>query len=68
MLPPVVSEVRVSRQGDVGIIALNFFLLEPVLAEVPKALETVEGTLFVTLVAEARPRVARAGAGQVGGT
>lgn len=38
MLPPVVPEVRVSRRGDVGIIAFNFFLLEPVLAEVQKAI------------------------------
>ena len=39
MLPPVVPEVRVSRQGDVGIIAFNFFLLEPVLGEVQKAIQ-----------------------------
>ena len=39
MLPPVVPEVRVSRRGDVGIIAFNFFLLEPVLGEVQKAIE-----------------------------
>jgi len=39
MLPPVVPEVRVSRIGDVGIIAFNFFLLQPILGEVRKAIE-----------------------------
>jgi carboxyl-terminal processing protease len=39
MLPPVVPEVRVSRLGDVGIIAFNFFLLQPVLGEVQKAIQ-----------------------------
>jgi carboxyl-terminal processing protease len=38
MLPPVVPEVRLSRRGDVGIIAFNFFLLTPVLAEVKQAI------------------------------
>ena len=41
MLPPVVPEVRVTRQRDVGIIAFNFFLLQPVLGEVQKAIETM---------------------------
>jgi len=39
LMPPVVPEVRVSRVGDVGIIAFNFFLLEPVLGEVQKAID-----------------------------
>jgi carboxyl-terminal processing protease len=39
MLPPVVPEVRVTRQRDVGIIAFNFFLLDPVLGEVQKAID-----------------------------
>ena len=39
LMPPIVPEVRVSRQGDVGIIAFNFFLLEPILGEVQKAIE-----------------------------
>jgi carboxyl-terminal processing protease len=39
MLPPVVPEVRVSRRGDVGIIAFNFFLLDPILGEVQRAIE-----------------------------
>ncbi len=39
LMPPIVPEVRVSRVGDVGIIAFNFFLLEPILGEVQKAIE-----------------------------
>jgi carboxyl-terminal processing protease len=39
LMPPVVPEVRVARMGDVGIIAFNFFLLEPVLGEVQKAID-----------------------------
>jgi carboxyl-terminal processing protease len=39
LMPPIVPEVRVSRAGDVGIIAFNFFLLQPVLGEVQKAID-----------------------------
>jgi carboxyl-terminal processing protease len=39
MMPPVVPEVRVARVGDVGVIAFNFFLLQPILAEVQTAIE-----------------------------
>lgn len=39
LMPPIVPEVRVSRSGDVGIIAFNFFLLQPILGEVQKAIE-----------------------------
>jgi carboxyl-terminal processing protease len=39
MMPPIVPEVRVLRRGDVGIIAFNFFLLEPVLGEIQKAID-----------------------------
>ena len=39
LMPPIVPEVRVSRAGDVGVIAFNFFLLEPILGEVQKAIE-----------------------------
>jgi len=39
LMPPVVPEVRVARVGDVGLIAFNFFLLEPILGEVGKAIE-----------------------------
>jgi carboxyl-terminal processing protease len=39
MMPPIVPEVRVSHRGDVGIIAFNFFLLQPILVEVQTAIE-----------------------------
>jgi len=39
LMPPIVPEVRVSHSGDVGVIAFNFFLLEPILGEVQKAIE-----------------------------
>jgi carboxyl-terminal processing protease len=39
LLPPLYPEVHVSQVGDVGVIAFNFFLLEPVLAEVQKAID-----------------------------
>jgi len=39
LMPPIVPEVRVSHAGEVGIIAFNFFLLEPILGEVQKAIE-----------------------------
>jgi len=45
LMPPIVPEVRVSRAGDVGVIAFNFFLLEPILGEVQKAIEINLGTI-----------------------
>ncbi len=39
LLPPLYPEVRVSQIGDVGVISFNFFLLEPVLTEVQKAID-----------------------------
>jgi carboxyl-terminal processing protease len=39
LLPPLYPEVQVTQVGDVGVIAFNFFLLEPVLGEVQKAID-----------------------------
>ena len=39
LLPPLYPEVHVSHVGDVGVIAFNFFLFEPVLTEVQKAID-----------------------------
>jgi carboxyl-terminal processing protease len=39
LMPPVVPEVRVARAGGVGIIAFNFFLLDPILGEVQRAID-----------------------------
>jgi len=38
-LPPLYPEVHVRQQGDVGIISFNVFLLEPVLAEIKRAID-----------------------------
>lgn len=38
-LAPIHPEVRVHQLGDVGVIAFNFFLLQPVLADVQAAIE-----------------------------
>jgi carboxyl-terminal processing protease len=39
LLPPLYPEVRVTHAGEVGVIAFNFFLLEPVLGQVQKAID-----------------------------
>jgi len=39
LMPPIVPEVHVGHVGDVGVIAFNFFLLQPILAEVERAVE-----------------------------
>lgn len=39
LMPPIVPEVHVTHAGDVGIVAFNFFLLQPILAEVEKAIQ-----------------------------
>ncbi|MGD0836442.1 MAG: S41 family peptidase [Polyangia bacterium] len=39
LMPPIVPEVRTARHGEVGVIAFNFFLLEPILSEVQSAID-----------------------------
>jgi carboxyl-terminal processing protease len=39
LLPPLHPEVQVTQVGDVGVISFNFFLLQPVLGEVQKAID-----------------------------
>jgi carboxyl-terminal processing protease len=39
LLPPLYPEVHAREQGNVGIISFNVFLLEPVLAEVERAID-----------------------------
>jgi carboxyl-terminal processing protease len=39
LLPPLHPQVKVTQIGDVGIIAFNFFLLDPVLGEVQRAID-----------------------------
>jgi carboxyl-terminal processing protease len=38
-LPPLYPEVRSRQQGDIGIISFNIFLLQPVLADLKKAID-----------------------------
>jgi carboxyl-terminal processing protease len=54
LMPPIVPEVRVSRIGDVGIIAFNFFLLDPILGEVTRAIERFRASGAKALVLDLR--------------
>jgi carboxyl-terminal processing protease len=38
-LPPLYPEVRVEQRGDVGILAFNIFLLQPVMTDIKRAME-----------------------------
>jgi carboxyl-terminal processing protease len=57
LLPPLYPEVHVSQVGDVGVIAFNFFLLEPVLGEVQKAIDgfRARGTKAIILDLRGNP-------------
>jgi carboxyl-terminal processing protease len=39
LMPPIVPEVRIWNVGEVGVVAFNFFLLQPILSEVEKGIE-----------------------------
>jgi carboxyl-terminal processing protease len=57
LLPPLYPEVHVSHVGEVGVIAFNFFLLEPVLSEVQKAIDgfRARGTKAIILDLRGNP-------------
>jgi carboxyl-terminal processing protease len=57
LLPPLYPEVHVSHVGDVGVIAFNFFLLEPVLSEVQRAIDgfRARGTRAIILDLRGNP-------------
>jgi len=38
-LPPLYPEVRADMRGDIGILAFNIFLLQPVMADIKRAME-----------------------------
>jgi len=38
-LPPLYPEVRVEQRGDIGILAFNIFLLQPVMNDIKRALD-----------------------------
>ncbi len=54
LMPPIVPEVRVSHVGDVGIVAFNFFLLQPILGEVKKAIEGFRASGVKALILDLR--------------
>lgn len=39
LLPPLRPEVQIAQLGDVGVVSFNFFLLDPVLGEVQRAID-----------------------------
>ncbi len=53
-LPPLYPEVRVRQQGDVGIIAFNVFLLEPVLVDIKRAIDRFRARGVRALVLDLR--------------
>jgi carboxyl-terminal processing protease len=53
-LPPLYPEVHVRQQGEVGIISFNIFLLEPVLAEIKRAIDGFRGRGVHALVLDLR--------------
>jgi carboxyl-terminal processing protease len=53
-LPPLYPEVRVEQRGDVGIIAFNIFLLQPVLADVKRAIEGLQARHARALILDLR--------------
>ena len=38
-LPPLYPEVRVEQRGDIGILAFNIFLLQPVMTDIKRAID-----------------------------
>jgi carboxyl-terminal processing protease len=54
LMPPLVPEVRTAHVGTVGIIAFNFFLLDPILVEVQKAIEAFRSSGMKTIILDLR--------------
>jgi carboxyl-terminal processing protease len=53
-LPPLFPEVHVRQQGDVGIISFNIFLVQPVLADIKRAIDSFHGRGVRALVLDLR--------------
>jgi carboxyl-terminal processing protease len=53
-LPPLYPEVHARQQGDVGIIAFNIFLLEPVLVDIKRAIDSFRARGVRALVIDLR--------------
>jgi carboxyl-terminal processing protease len=54
LLPPLYPEVHARQQGDVGIIAFNVFLLEPVLGDIKKAIDRFQAHGAKALIIDLR--------------
>ena len=53
-LPPLYPEVRAEQHGDVGILAFNIFLLQPVMEEVKRAMDGFRARHATALIIDVR--------------
>jgi carboxyl-terminal processing protease len=53
-LPPLFPETHVRQQGDVGIISFNIFLVQPVLADIKRAIDSFPGRGVKALILDLR--------------
>jgi carboxyl-terminal processing protease len=53
-LPPLYPEVRAELRGDVGILAFNIFLLQPVMADIKHAMESFRARHAKALIIDLR--------------
>jgi carboxyl-terminal processing protease len=53
-LPPLFPEVHVRQQGDVAIVSFNIFLVQPVLAEIKRAIDAFAGRGVHKLILDLR--------------
>jgi carboxyl-terminal processing protease len=64
-MSPVVPDVTSKQIGDVGIVAFNIFLLQPVLADVQKAIEGFRSRGVKTIIVDVRGNPGGIGAGAI---
>ncbi len=64
-MSPVVPEVISQQSGDVGLVAFNIFLLQPVLADVQKAIEGFRARKVRTIIVDLRGNPGGIGAGAI---
>jgi carboxyl-terminal processing protease len=64
-MSPVVPEVTSKQSGEVGMVAFNIFLLQPVLADVQKAIEGFRGRGVKTIIVDVRGNPGGIGAGAI---
>ena len=54
LMPPMVPEVRIGRSADIGIVAFNHFVVQPILAEVQKAIDNFRSSGCRAIVLDLR--------------